>query len=57
MDKRILEVLNHLLALLIYAFLLSKNIASECFSLFDSVITLINVIISISLMFYLWGVD
>lgn len=56
MDKKILEVLNHILILLVYSFILFKNVKSLCFSVGDNVITLITIIISILLMFYLWSV-
>ena len=56
MNKKILEILNHILTLLVYSFILFKNVKSVCFSVGDSVFTLIAIIISIMLMFYLWGV-
>lgn len=56
MDKKILEVLNQIAIVLVYTFLLFKNIKSECFDISDNIITFITIVISILLMFYLWSV-
>jgi hypothetical protein len=56
MQKKAVEVLNHIIILLVYSFLLAKNISTECFSLSDNIIVLSNIVISIGLMFYLWSV-
>lgn len=56
MDKKILEVLNHLMILLVYGYILFKNAKSECFSTLDNTITLITIFVSVSIMFYNWSV-
>jgi uncharacterized membrane protein YbjE (DUF340 family) len=56
MDKRVLEVLNHILTILVYSFLLFKNIKSQCFSTSDNIISLITIIFSVSIMFYNWSI-
>lgn len=56
MNKKILEVLNHILQVFVYSYLLFKSIYRECFSMSDSIISLVAIVMSIMLMFYLWGV-
>ena len=56
MNKKILEILNHILTLLVYSFILFKNVKSSTFNVFDNTITLITIVISIILMFYVWSI-
>jgi len=44
-----------MLTLIVYAIFLFKSAKSDCFNAFDSVVVLIDIILSITLMFYLWG--
>ena len=55
MKRQILELLKMMLTLIVYAIFLFKSAKSDCFNAFDSVVVLIDIILSITLMFYLWG--
>jgi hypothetical protein len=55
-NKKLIEVLNHLLTFIVYTMLLVKSIQSSCFSMSDSSIVLANIIFSIGITFFLWSV-
>ena len=56
MNKKILEVVNQLIILTIYAIIFSRGINKSCFNTLDNILTIFGIILSISLMFYLWSI-
>lgn len=54
LKNKILDIFSHFLNLSVFAYLLSKSITSQCFSLFDSWTTLLCIIFSIGITFYNW---
>ena len=52
LDIKILEVLNHLMILVIYGITISR--LTNPIDLISNVLTIIGIIISITLMFFIW---
>jgi len=54
-DKRIYEVLNHILTLIVFSIIVFKTAKSECFNMLDNFAVLLNITFSIGLTFFLWS--
>ncbi len=54
MNAKVLEVINQMIVLIIYGIVFSREITKSEFDLFNTVFTVGGIIVSVSMMFFIW---
>ena len=54
MDSKVLEIVNHLVILIIYGIVLSREISNQSLDFINTLMTMGGIIFSVLLMFFIW---